>query len=68
MGATGQALLKPLAQHLAGGHTRVPLPHDQELSLELTDILLLHDLQAISRRHLADLQELLAGLQVGDSG
>lgn len=69
MGATGQALLQPLAQHLAGRHTWVPLPHDQKLSFELTDIILpLHDLQAVSWGHLADLQELLAGFQVGDSG
>lgn len=69
MGATGQALLQPLAQHLAGRHAWVPLPHDQKLSLELTDIILpLQHLHAISRGHFADLQELLAGLQVGDSG
>lgn len=68
MGATGQALLQPLAQHLAGRHTWVPLPHNQKLSLEFTDIILpLHNLQAVSWGHLADLQELLAGLQVGHS-
>lgn len=69
MGATGQALLQPLAQHLAGGHARVPLPHDQKLSLELADIVLpLQHLHAIPRCHFADLQELLAWLQVGDGG
>jgi len=69
MGATGQALLQPLAQHLAGGHAWVPFPHDQKLRLELTDIILpLHHLHAVPRGHLADLQELLGGLQVGDSG
>lgn len=28
MGATGQAFLLPLAEHLAGMHTWVPLPHN----------------------------------------
>lgn len=69
VGATGQALLKPLAQHLAGGHAWVPLPNDQKLGLELADIILtLKHLHAVPRCHLADLQELLAGLQVSDGG
>lgn len=69
VGATGQALLQPLAQHLAGGHAWVPLPHNQKLSIELADVgLLVHNLQAIPRGHLADLQELLARLQVGHGG
>lgn len=69
MGATGQAFLQPLAQHLAGVHAWVPLPHNQKLSLELTDIaLLFHGLQAVTRSHLADLQELFAGLEISDRG
>lgn len=69
VGATGQALLQPLAQHLAGRHARVPLPHNQKLGLELADIVLsLNNLQGISLCHFADLQELFAWLQVGDSG
>lgn len=67
MGAAGQAFLQPLAEHLAGVHARVPLPHDQKLSLEFTDIFLLfHRLQAVARGHLADLQELLGGLKISD--
>lgn len=69
MGAAGQALLQPLAQHLAGGHAWVPLPNHQELGLELADVVLpTGHLQGVPRGHLADLQELLAGLQVGDGG
>lgn len=67
MGAAGQALLQPLAQHLAGGHTWVPLPHDQKFGLEFTTITL-HNLKPIPWCHFADLQELLARLQVGDGG
>lgn len=65
MGAGGQAILQPLAQLLTGWHTGVPLAHHQELGLELIAALSLHNLQAVSWRHLAELQELLAGLQVG---
>lgn len=69
MGAARQTLLQPLAQHLAGGHAGVPFPHDQKLSLELADAVLpLGGLQGVGRRRLADLQELLAGLEVGDGG
>lgn len=69
MGAAGQAFLQPLAQHLAGRHAGVPLPHDQKLGLELADaVVSLDGLQSVGRGRLADLQELLAGLQVGDGG
>lgn len=50
-------------------HTWVPLPHHQELSLELADmVLLFRTPQAVARGHLADLQELLAGLEISDRG
>lgn len=69
MGAAGQALLQPLAEHLAGVHAWVPLPHNEKLGLEFTHIsLLFRSLQAVARGHLADLQELLAGLKIGDGG
>lgn len=69
VGAAGQALLQPLAEHLAGVHAWVPLPHHQKLSLEFTHISrLFHTLQAVARGHLADLQELLAGLEISDRG
>lgn len=69
MGATGQTFLQPLAEHLAGVHAWVPLPHNQKLSFEFTDIVLLfHRLQAVTLGHLADLQELLAGLKISDRG
>lgn len=69
MGATGQTLVQPLAQHLAGRHTWVPLPHNQKLCLELVDLVLpTHNRQAVARCHFAHLQELLGGLQVGDIG
>lgn len=68
-GAAGQTLLLPLAQHVASRHTWVPLPYNQKLSLELAHIMLsLQDLQAVSWGHLANLQELLARLQVGYVG
>lgn len=69
MGATGQAPIQPLAQHLAGRHTWVPLPHNQKLSLELTDILLSsHNGQAVAWCHFPHLQELFGWLQVGHVG
>lgn len=69
MGAAGQAFFQPLAEHLAGVHARVPLPHNQKLGLEFTDVLRFFcNLQAVTRGYFADLQELLAGLKVGDGG
>lgn len=72
VGTGRQAIFQPLAQHLAGRHTRVPLSHDQKLSVELAafvvPLVFLHGLHTEKWRHLPHLQELFAGLQVGHRG